>query len=55
MPNYFQIGQAVLDMKFFLKIFLLVAMATRILHGIEIPRIIPVRFGEITSSLRDVI
>ena len=55
MPNDFQIIHLVFDMK--IKFFLLVAMATRNMHGIKIlnnskdyPRIIPVKFGEIIPS-----
>ena len=35
MPNYFEIGPVVFDKKIY-KVFILVAMATRILHGMEI-------------------
>ena len=63
-PNYFEIGPAVFEKKIF-KVFISVAMATRILHGMEnfeqlwkgtIQKIIPVKFGWIwPNGLEDVI
>ena len=54
MPNYFEISSVIFDKKIFSSFFILVAMATGILHGLKIsedhPWIIPVKFREIPPS-----